>query len=216
LTAGLTSLRQGSWWQGRASFQLAVFLDASWKLALPGVLNHGKALAKLYRFTPLHMINCTPVRKTLSIFALTVALLPLTNFAVAATEAALPAGSAHGSLTYEEATAELKFAAAFVDQKEDGKPIILLLSDMKLPTEKWTSEFDMMRDSTKWSGVVFFLRAGSVYRTDIHKKGRQASVSGFFDLKLDKPTSKDLTGTAKTKEDEKETKLDVTFHATVK
>jgi hypothetical protein len=46
--------------------------------------------------------------------------------------------------------------------------------------------------------------------------GRQASVSGIFELKIDNPTSKDLTGTAKTSEGEKETKLDVVFHAALK
>jgi hypothetical protein len=54
------------------------------------------------------------------------------------------------SLTYEGATAELKFAAAsatgrtrcgeFVDQKDERKPIVLCLSDQKLPVEKWKGE----------------------------------------------------------------------------
>jgi hypothetical protein len=129
----------------------------------------------------------------------------------------LPAGSAKGSLTYDGATAELKFAAAFVDQKDDRKPVILLITDKKLPAEKWKSEFDMMGDSTKWSGIVFFMdKEGNVFRSDVHTNGRQASVSGIFDLKIDNPTSKDLTGTAKTKEGETETKLDATFHAALK
>ena len=41
--------------------------------------------------------------------------------AVVATD--LPAGSAKGSLTDEGATAELKFAAAFVDQKDERNPL---------------------------------------------------------------------------------------------
>lgn len=129
----------------------------------------------------------------------------------------LPSGSAKGSLTYEGATAELKFAAAFVDQKDERKPVILLITDKKLPTEKWTSEFDMMRDGSKWSGLMFCLdKEGNVFRSDVHMSGRQASVSGIFELKLDNPTSKDLAGTAKTSEDEKETKLDVAFHVALK
>ena len=52
----------------------------------------------------------------------------------------LPAGSAKGSLTYGGAAAELKFAAAFVDQKDQRKPIGLVISDQKLPVEKWESE----------------------------------------------------------------------------
>jgi len=46
--------------------------------------------------------------------------------------------------------------------------------------------------------------------------GRQSSVSGIFELKIDTPSSKDLTGIAKTSSDEKETKLDAAFHATLK
>jgi len=57
--------------------------------------------------------------------------------AVSATD--LAAGSAKGSLTYNGATAELKFAAAsatgrtrcgeFADQKDERKPIVLVISD---------------------------------------------------------------------------------------
>jgi len=38
----------------------------------------------------------------------------------------------------------------------------------------------------------------------------------IFELKIDNPSSKDLTGTAKTRADEKETKLDAAFQATLK
>jgi hypothetical protein len=44
----------------------------------------------------------------------------------------------------------------------------------------------------------------------------QSSVSGIFEVKIDNPSSKDLTGTAKTTAGEKETKLDAAFHATLK
>jgi len=37
----------------------------------------------------------------------------------------LPAGSAKGSLTYDGASAELKFAAAFVDQKMSASQLFL-------------------------------------------------------------------------------------------
>jgi hypothetical protein len=52
----------------------------------------------------------------------------------------LPAASAKGSLTYGGAAAELKFAAAFVDQKDQCGPIGLVISDQKLPVEKWESK----------------------------------------------------------------------------
>ena len=99
------------------------------------------------------------------------AALSATNCARAVTD--LPASSAKGSLTYDGATAELKFAAVFIDQKDERKPIVLLISDQKLPTEKWKSEFDMMMDHSKWSGVVFFLdKEGKVFRSDVHMNGR--------------------------------------------
>jgi hypothetical protein len=46
--------------------------------------------------------------------------------------------------------------------------------------------------------------------------GRQSSVSGIFELKIDNPSSKDLTGTATTTAGGKETKLDAASHATLK
>ena len=129
----------------------------------------------------------------------------------------LPAGSAKGSLTFDGATAELKFASAFIDQKDDRKPVVLLVTDKKLPIEKWTSEFDMMLDHTKWSGLAFFVdKDGTIYRTDVHTNGRQTSVAGIFDVKIDNPKSKDLSGTAKTTGSAKEDKLDVAFHAALK
>ena len=131
-------------------------------------------------------------------------------------ETDLPSGTARGSLTFEGHTAELKFAAAFVDQKDSDKPVVLLLTDTKLPTEKWTSEFDMMRDKTKWNGIVFFLKDGVAIRSDIEMNGRHTSISGIFELKLDNSASKELTGTATTDEGAKNAALKVTFHATLK
>jgi hypothetical protein len=34
----------------------------------------------------------------------------------------------------------LKFAAAFVDQKDERKPVVLVISDQKLAVKKWKSE----------------------------------------------------------------------------
>ena len=129
----------------------------------------------------------------------------------------VPAGNAKGSITFDGSTSELKFAAAFVDQKDERKPVVLIVSDQKLPADKWTSEFDMMRDHTKWSGIAVFLdKEGNVYRTDVHTKGQQASVSGMFDVKINDPTSNDLAGAAKTASGGADKQLDVTFHATRK
>ena len=129
----------------------------------------------------------------------------------------MPSGTAKGSLTFDNATAALTYAAAFIDQKDERKPIVLILSDKKIPAENWTSDFDIMRDKSKFSGIVFFFdKEGKVYRTDVHMKDRQTGVSGIFDAKLDTPTSKDLTGTATGKSGSGTDKLGVAFHATLK
>jgi hypothetical protein len=129
----------------------------------------------------------------------------------------LAAGSANGSLTFNGSTSELKFASAFVDQKDSRRPVILLITDLKLPSDKWTSEFDMMRDQSKWSGIALFLdKDGTIFRSDVHTKGQQSSVSGMFDVNINDPTSQDLAGMAKTDSATSENKLDVTFHATRK
>jgi hypothetical protein len=151
-------------------------------------------------------------------FSTLLAALALCALASPAVYAAsdLASGSAKGSLTFDGASAALTFAAAFVDQKDERKPVILLLSDKKLPVEKWKSEFDMMFDKSKFNGIVFFLdKEDKVFRTDVHMKDRQTGVSGIFELKLDNPTSKELTGSATASGTGSE-KLDVAFHATLK
>ena len=74
----------------------------------------------------------------------------------------------------------------------------------------------MMLSGTKFDGIVFFLdKEGKVFRTDVHMKDRQTGVAGIFELKLDNPTSKELTGTA-TATTGRSDKLEVAFHATLK
>jgi len=49
-----------------------------------------------------------------------------------------------------KATADLKFAGARLSiKKDERKPVVVLISDQKLPVEKWESEFDMMMDHCK-------------------------------------------------------------------
>lgn len=161
----------------------------------------------------------TPFPKS---FRLLTLVLALTFCALASpvvsVAADLARGRAKGSLTFEGATVALTHAAAFVDQKDDRKPIILLLSDKKLPVEKWKSEFDMIFDKSKFNGIVFFLdNEGQLFRADVHMKDKQTGASGTFELKLDNPTSKKLTGSATASAIEgRSDKLDVAFHATLK
>lgn len=131
----------------------------------------------------------------------------------------LPAGTAKGNFTPEGKPAvTLANAVAFVDVKEEEKPVLLILSDKKLAAEKWTNEFDLMMAHPKFSGVIFFIdKEGKVFRTDVYDDGRQASVSGYFDFKLEGAMGKDLKGTAKTRETSGAgPKIDAVFHALAK
>jgi hypothetical protein len=87
------------------------------------------------------------------------------------------------------------------------------VSDQKLPAEKWNSAFDMMMDHIKWSGLALFVDKDGVYRTDIHSKGRQTSVSGIFDTVIDTSAAGDAAGTAKSSGNDIETRIDVSLHA---
>lgn len=156
-------------------------------------------------------------------------LTPAARFAALALAMALPftasaeelaSGTAKGTCANKgEKAVALKFATAFVDQKDDRKPTVLILSDVKLPAEKWTSEFDLMRATGKnpFSGAVFFVKDGAAYRSDFYWQGNQAGVSGYYTLKLDAKPGKELTGSV-VSESGKETdpKVDATFHATLK
>src|SRR5437773_2549968 len=86
-------------------------------------------------------------------------------FGADSTQAAndLPAGSANGSLTYDGATAEPKFAVGFVDQKDERKPVVLVISDQRLPVQMGERIRIMMMDRSKWSGVVFFVDKGGKF-----------------------------------------------------
>ena len=133
----------------------------------------------------------------------------------------LPTGTAKGTCTKDGAAPiALHFAGAFVDQKDSDKPTLLILSDIKLPTNAWTSEFDIMESHEKYpfSGAIFFLnKEGEVFRTDFYWKGRQSSVSGYFKLTLDGKAGKELSGSvATTSGDATDPKVDATLHATLK
>ena len=158
----------------------------------------------------------SPVKIPISALAvvISVALVALT-----VTADPPPAGNAQGTCANKgEAPVSLAFAAAFIDQKDDRKPILLILSDVKLPVENWTSEFDLMRAHVAFNGAIFFLgQDKKVFRTDLHWKDRQSSVSGYFKLKLDSTSGKELIGTVVSEEGAtKDPKLDAVFHASLK
>ena len=131
-----------------------------------------------------------------------------------------PPGEAKGTFARDGGAAvALTHAAVFVDQKDEARPVILVISDKKLGVEKWTSEFDLMMAGSdlKLTGVVFYLdKEGAVFRCDNLMKGRHESTSGIFTLKLGAKGPKDYSGTASAADKSGEHKLDVTFHAVLK
>jgi hypothetical protein len=76
----------------------------------------------LARFTTVVATGLWPVHILAAFHAPGTAHRAVATAVAAASD--LPAGSAKGSLTYDGATAELKFAAAFLDQKDERKPIV--------------------------------------------------------------------------------------------
>jgi hypothetical protein len=150
--------------------------------------------------------------KALSLFA-------VIAFATLASADSLPAGTATGTCSIDAQPAvKLAFAGAFVDEKDSDHPTVIMLSDIKLPIETWTSDFDIMRFKTPFSGVAFFInKEGQNNRCDFYWMGKQTSVSGYFTLKLDAAKGKEITGSVVTDTKKAEAPhADATFHAVLK
>jgi len=153
------------------------------------------------------------------VLSLITAIVFIPTAGLLAGAADLPAGTAKGSFTPEGKPAvTLAFAAAFVDVKDSDKPVILILSDKKLGTEKWTSEFDMMEEHPIFNGVAFwFDKDGNVFRMATFVEGEHASVSGYFDLKLEGVFGKNLAGAVVSNAQAGGgPKADATFHVVMK
>lgn len=131
--------------------------------------------------------------------------------------AAPTAGQAVGSLVAGGQSVKLAHAAAFVDQKDSRKPVILLLTDQPVPVNTLASEFDLMgyRRSHPFKGVAFYLdKAREVFRTEYYLEEFPTAVMGAFELKLEGPPGKALVGTAASSG--KDPRLDAKFHAALK
>ncbi len=110
------------------------------------------------------------------------------------------AGHASGTLSVSGKSFALSRAAAFVDQKDERKPVILVLSEAELPAASWKSESDysMYCHDHPLKGVAFWLdRNREVFRTEYNDGGPfPTSASGIFELKLDPGSGKELSGSA--------------------
>lgn len=157
--------------------------------------------------------------KTLSVIpAALIAAFSLT----AAAEAPKP-GGATGSFAANGKEAKISYAAAFTDQNDAGKPVVLVLSDKELPASKWKSgsEMSSYRREHPFLGVAFWIdKDNKVFRTDYFDgTSFPTSAFGIFDLKLDRRATS-LTGSAKSNQAAAKltspVKLDATFNAALK
>jgi hypothetical protein len=139
------------------------------------------------------------------------------------TKLVLKSGQAKGTFTKNGKSIPLTHAFVYVDQKDDRKPVLLLIVDRQVPAESWTSEFDFMRfhSGQPLTGVCYWLdKDREVFRTDYYWEGRQASTMGIFELELEKSEAKRFVGKALSTPaalmgDDK-FKLDVSFNAALK
>ena len=111
-----------------------------------------------------------------------------------------PAGQATGSLTAKGKTVKLTYAAAFVDETDKKKPVILLLTEQPVPSASWKSHSDLMAHhrATPIAGVVFRLDAQREVDTAEYFLDRfPTSTSGIFVVTFDGPPGRAFTGSAR-------------------
>jgi len=159
-----------------------------------------------------------PARLHLALpFVLVAAALPL------AAEPPAP-GLASGTFAVGKMSAKISHAAAFVDESDARKPVILVLANRELPAAGWKKESDLssFRREKGFNGVAFWLDAKrEVFRTDYFVvKEFPTSASGLFDLKLESGTARGLMGTARSTPAagklSEPVALDAAFHAVLK
>jgi hypothetical protein len=110
-------------------------------------------------------------------------------------------GQAAGTLTAKGKTVKLAYAAAFVDQTDKKKPIVLLVTEQPVPSASWRSHSDLMtyhRNTAPIVGVVFRLDANREIDTaEYFVEKFPTSTSGMFQLSLDGAPGKAISGTLK-------------------
>jgi len=151
------------------------------------------------------------------------ALLVLTAVAPAPGAPPLADGQAAGSLTVKGKEIPLSHAAAFTDPREKELATVLVLSDAALPAAQWKKASDMSLyfNAHGFRGVAFWIDGkGQVFRCEYYDgTDFPTSVSGIFDLKLDR-SGGSLSGTAKSNPAaaklSEPVKLDASFRAAAK
>jgi hypothetical protein len=106
--------------------------------------------------------------------------------------------------TYDGATAELKFAAAFVDRTDERKPIVLVISDQKLPVEIWIRKgFLLLPSNSEFPSTdprpFFLLPFNSLARRHVTPKFKRrrkprAKAANFHCRRISRCAQMDFSG----------------------
>jgi hypothetical protein len=176
-------------------------------------------------------INTTSWRRRILSTATVVALAAAPGLAQTApakgAAPALQSGQASGTFSVRGQDYKLAYAAAFVDDKDAKKPVVLLLTDAAVPADVLSGATTVAASQhavkKSFSGVVLWLdKDRSILRAEYYEKDDAfpTSTSGLFAATFDPPSGKTLSGSAKsTGADAKMShpvKLDVKFNAALK
>jgi hypothetical protein len=143
--------------------------------------------------------------------------------AAKAPAAATASGQASGTLTAEGKTVKLTYAAAFVDQTDKAKRVVLILTEQPVPSASWKSHSDMMtyhRNTAPIVGLVFRIDAQNEVDTAEYFVDKfPTSTSGIFQVAFDGTPGKTVAGTVKAAPSAakltKPISINATFNATV-
>lgn len=140
------------------------------------------------------------------------------SFALAAD---LKPGEAFGTFMADRKTTKITHVATFVDETDEQKPVILVLSDRELPVSTWKSNLDFMtyRLDNWFIGVALWLdKKKKVYNAEYYDTTHfPTSASGLFEVALAGGKEPILKGYARTTEAalklNQPVNLDVSFNA---
>jgi hypothetical protein len=109
-------------------------------------------------------------------------------------------GKAIGTLDIDGKTVTITHAYAFVDQKDNRKPVLILITDQAVPANQWKSESDMTkyRFDNPFRYVCFWIdKDRQEFRREHFVDKFPVSTMGVFNLKLAPSDPGTFTGTIK-------------------
>lgn len=129
-------------------------------------------------------------------------------------KAALAAGQASGTLTYEGKSLKLAHARSFVDTR--NQTLLVLLTEGPVPAEAWSdNSFFPYKLEHPFQGILFKFTKGELSTAEIYVGEFPTGTSGYFTVDLKAGTA--VAGTARSTpfaESAKEpARLDVRFNA---